>query len=106
MHHIRSAPIVRRSKNGPAASLHSRGDRKRDLIAAKDSREPTEAARPLRCDALVLSMLFGHQFLPPAVNHRRALAIGTLGGVGERPAGSVVTTPWGAGYVRRNPAPR
>jgi hypothetical protein len=37
----------------------------------RDCREPTEAARPLRCDALVLSMLgFGHPFLPPTVNQK------------------------------------
>ena len=37
----------------------------------RDSREPTEAARPLRCDAARSLMLgFGHQFLPPTVNQK------------------------------------
>jgi hypothetical protein len=42
----------------------------RNACSPKDSREPTEAARPLRCDALFLSSVFGHQFLPPTVNQK------------------------------------
>jgi hypothetical protein len=42
-----------------------------ELRGLSDSREPTEAARPLCCDALVPSVLgFGRQFLSPTFNQK------------------------------------
>jgi hypothetical protein len=69
-----AAPRIDRRHEGQSeinVAVLSKASARATLVAAKDSREPTEAARPLRCDAFVLLMLgFGRQFLPPTVNQK------------------------------------
>ena len=84
-----------RARSISFASQPRRPEGPPDHERAKDGREPTETARPLRCDALVLSMLGFRPPVPPASRQSKSLTqhLRQLGEVHRHPPRLVTRQP-------------